>query len=998
MASRFLPWHSIHVRITLTTLILFLVCLWSLSYYANLMLRKDLQSVLSEQQLSTAKLVAADLNDDLEIRLNGLKKIAHLSTQAMLKGQAAMQAVINNLPVLQDLFNGGIFACYLNGNTIARSNLSVELSSGQPCMDYLNLDATIAAFKQGPSMTGQPRMAKNHADAFFEIAVPIRDTQGELIGVLAGLTNLNKPSFFDHITRNHYGLTGGFLIIAPQSRLIIAATDKNLAMEVLPAPGINTDIDRFIAGDEGSKIIFNTRGVEILVSDIRIPAASWILAVVLPTKEAFAPIERIQQHMLIRTILMTLLAGIVSWWILRRQLAPLLTTVKTLDDITSGKQARQTLPITRQDEIGQLIDAFNHLLQTLEQQEAALKNSEILGRSILDSVPAEIAVLNSDGIIMMVNQPWREFALKNSIDLGKPAPKTEIGTNYLAICKASIGIGANDALNVYEGIRAVLDGRLSTFMMEYSCDSPDQAQWFSLVVTPLGHDGQGVVVSHTNISERKKIEESLQLTRLGVTAASEALFWITHDARIIDVNAAASRLLGYTREELLQIRIPEINPSSNITAEQWQRDFALLKQGGSMKFESECRAKDGRMIPVEVAANHVHFDNKEFYCAFVRDLTDRKHFETALMSAKAVAEKANNAKSRFLAAASHDLRQPLSALSLYVDMLKQRVSTESKNIIDNIEQCVASLSELLTDLLDISKLDAGVVAPKLSNFAIDDLLTKLVSVYAAESTMKGLRLHLRQSGVMVRSDHRLLHRIIGNLISNAIRYTKKGGVLVACRRHEGKHWVEVWDTGVGIPDDKIDIIFEEFMQLGDDARNRGSGLGLSIVSKMAGVLGLQIRMRSRLGYGSMFAIELPVIQTIKAEPIAPVQHATKFLRIGVIEDNTQVLQALVLTLETAGHEVIAATTANQLLEFLGDRTPDLIISDYRLAEGVNSFDVIRITRGAFGQTLPAIIITGDTDPTLIRSMRDRDITILYKPLQLDTLQIIINQVTKQGTT
>jgi CheY-like chemotaxis protein len=257
-----------------------------------------------------------------------------------------------------------------------------------------------------------------------------------------------------------------------------------------------------------------------------------------------------------------------------------------------------------------------------------------------------------------------------------------------------------------------------------------------------------------------------------------------------------------------------------------------------------------------------------------------------------------------------------------------------------------------------------------------------------------------------------MHRIIGNLISNAIRYTNTGGVLIACRRREGKTWLEVWDTGVGIANDHTETIFEEFKQLGDTARNRGSGLGLSIVSKMAVLLGIQIRVRSRLGRGSVFALELPLsIENLPqsvhnhsdaatARNVGMLEHAPKanITRIAIIDDNPQVLNALAFSLENNGYQVVAANTGAQLIDSLGDIAPDLIISDYRLTNGQYGYGVIDAIKEKFGATLPSIIMTGDTDPVLMRSMAARGIPILYKPLQFDTLQAAMIKAISQGST
>ena len=371
---------------------------------------------------------------------------------------------------------------------------------------------------------------------------------------------------------------------------------------------------------------------------------------------------------------------------------------------------------------------------------------------------------------------------------------------------------------------------------------------------------------------------------------------------------------------------------------------------------------------------------------YSRDITERKQIDSALRVAKDEAVKANQAKSHFLAAASHDLRQPIFALTLFFGSLKNRVPPQHGELIDKIENCIESLSEMLTDLLDVSKLEAGVIVPARMDFSVDEFLHKLLATHSARAHDAGLHLRWRDSDLVGRSDPVLLGRIVGNLLDNAIRHTRKGGVLIACRRHDGRHWIEVWDTGIGIAPDKLGIIFEAFTRLDDAARIHGSGLGLAIVDKTAALLGLQIRLRSQPDRGSMFAIELPLGERVAPAGQTARPYLTRRLRIGLVEDDSRVRDALTQVLEDAGHELIVATSGKALIEALGRRAPDIIVSDYRLVGTETGYDVIEISRKIFGADLPALLITGDTDPALVLSMSRRGIKVLYKPLKFESLQ------------
>lgn len=417
----------------------------------------------------------------------------------------------------------------------------------------------------------------------------------------------------------------------------------------------------------------------------------------------------------------------------------------------------------------------------------------------------------------------------------------------------------------------------------------------------------------------------------------------------------------------------------------------------SFKMDYRQRAASGEYRWLSDQASPHYSPDGEFlgYIGTCIDITERKKAENAVKAAQASAEQANNAKSRFLAAASHDLRQPLSALGIYVGVLKMNAGARDAPVLASMADCVNSLSELLTDLLDISKLEAGVVIPEVSQFPVADLLTRQLAVHAPEAMEKGLRLRSVTSRLYARTDPVIYQRIVGNLISNAIRYTDQGGVLVGCRRRQGKYWIEVWDSGIGIPEDKTSEIFEEFRQLEHDERNRGSGLGLAIAAKSATLLGLEIRLCSRLGKGSMFALELPLGE--QTESVLAQEQGMRPLHIALVDDNSHVLHAMVSVLESMGHHVTAASSGLELFEQLGNQPPDIVVSDFRLGKGESGFDVIEDARALFGDNLPALLITGDTDPKLIRSMADRGIVVQHKPFKSETLQASLAKVVNSRT-
>jgi signal transduction histidine kinase len=364
---------------------------------------------------------------------------------------------------------------------------------------------------------------------------------------------------------------------------------------------------------------------------------------------------------------------------------------------------------------------------------------------------------------------------------------------------------------------------------------------------------------------------------------------------------------------------------------------------------------------------------------------------------------ANLAKSRFLAAASHDLRQPLHALGLFVAELRaQSLSAESLPIVERIDASVAAMNELFSALLDISKLDAGVLAPELTDFPIAQLLVRLEATFAAAARAKGLSLRVVTSSAWVRSDVILLERILLNLVANAVRYTADGGVVVGCRRRGGQLRIEVWDSGPGIPDDQRRDIFGEFYQLAGPERDRhaGLGLGLAIVDRLGRLLDHPIALTSTLGKGSCFAVLVPAVAARTADPAPSLpQPAIASLAgtlVVVIDDDALVLEAMGRLLRSWDCRVVSADSASAVLAALGhDGRPDLIISDYRLSHGQTGIETIEQLRAALRRPIPAFLISGDTDPERLRDARAGGYHLLHKPVRPMALRAMVSQLLKQ---
>ena len=366
-------------------------------------------------------------------------------------------------------------------------------------------------------------------------------------------------------------------------------------------------------------------------------------------------------------------------------------------------------------------------------------------------------------------------------------------------------------------------------------------------------------------------------------------------------------------------------------------------------------------------------------------------------------ELANLAKSRFLAAASHDLRQPLHALNLFLDQRRSETDRVERSRLDaQIDTAVAAMNELFNSLLDISKLDAGVLALSISEFPVDQLLRRIETTFAATARENGLRLRVVSSRAWVRSDFILLERILLNLVSNAVRYTERGGVVVGCRHRSGRLRIDVCDSGIGIPEDQRRNIFGEFYQLDGGAKDRrgGLGLGLAIVDRLCGLLDHRIELTSSVGSGSRFSVLVPSAPARTAQASLdvprPLVDSERGKLVMVIEDNELVRIGMRGLLKSWGCLVVTAESEDAAMAKLAEhgRPPDLIISDYHLANGKIGFELIDRLRRACGAQIPAFLISGDTAPERLREASASGYYLLHKPILPITLRSVVSQLLK----
>lgn len=470
-------------------------------------------------------------------------------------------------------------------------------------------------------------------------------------------------------------------------------------------------------------------------------------------------------------------------------------------------------------------------------------------------------------------------------------------------------------------------------------------------------------------------------------------------ASLAGVSGNAVSLLAPVFPLYLSMQLSQLVTMSGKLLSMDDRSFVVLAVGCTLYLAGQV----GQALMAQRASREtlmLRFENLE--------LIERLQFESERAeSARGKAEEANLAKSKFLAAASHDLRQPVHAQELFLEVLaRSELSPVQSKILSSARAASQASAQMLNTLLDFSRIEAGVVEPQRKAFRLQPLLHKLENELGSLADAKNLVYRCRETSLAVDSDPGLLELMLRNLITNAIRYTDTGGLLIGCRKRHSEVLIEVIDTGIGIAPEQKSEIFREFHQLGNPERDRlkGLGLGLAITEGLANSLGHGISVVSQVGRGSIFRLHVPLANSALSEDVllpvdTPLQsERLQGLRVLVIEDDIIVQQAMMQLLEHWGCECRAAESTGEALEQVAQWPVQALISDYRLRENQTGAQVIMQIRKFLGTPVPALIITGDTAPARLREARDSGIPLLHKPVSPSQLyRMLIKSVAVDHT-
>ena len=593
---------------------------------------------------------------------------------------------------------------------------------------------------------------------------------------------------------------------------------------------------------------------------------------------------------------------------------------------------------------------------------------------------------------------FRNYERRNAIRLSPQRPASAHLMKYIERQLASV-IGASTARVVLESTLTGRDMQIEDVVS--IVDEASQAMTFSRELLQSAIENISLGVSVVNNQQQLVVWNQNYLELFSYPRGYVRVGRPIED--LMRYNLTSSNLPARKIDEIIDSRCESMRKGEKMSYERHRPDGTVIKidgspipGGGYVTTFQDVTAM--RRTERALKETNIYLEQR------VKERTQELQvINEQMLKAKSTAEQANQSKTRFLASASHDLLQPLNAARLFTSALSGKThSPETAQLVEHIDSSLGAAEEIISTLLDISKLDAGALEPQITRFPISEMLRNLTTDFSAIAADNGLKLEVVTCSAWVRSDAKLLRRVIQNFLSNAIRYTPTGRILLGCRRLRGYLRIEVWDTGPGIPEDQLAHIFEEFKRLQHGQDKKGLGLGLAIVDRISGMLDHPVNVHSVQGRGSMFCITVPLAPADTTKHPEPASKRSsrgvsnlRDLHVLCIDNDAKILQGMEALLNNWQCRVTAAESLSDALTKLNGQQPAIILADYQLDDDQNGLDAMDAIRRAGNQDIPGILITGYLGAEVKEDAIERGYQVLYKPVKPAALRALVNKLLKQ---